>query len=605
MLDKLRREESGAVLVLVTLLMAALLLLAGLIIDMGGVRTYRANNQLISDAAASAGALAAASTGNGQEACHAAKDYVILNTPDVSSLAGIDCSTFPMSCTAGTPDVVASDTENGYTVTISYPVGDGSSFMTSKLTGAPAQPTSGEDGEACERVAVGINSEWEATFTQLAGYDSFAADVHTVAKANLPSGESVPINLLVLDRFGTDGCTSLEAGGNGGIFVRAILNPDNDGDPSNGLTPELIQGVAAADSDASAGCGSAVINVSGANPIIRADGPAGCSNQTGMYSLGGLTAGEGCGRVQTLAPGTPGCNFPACSPGGGTNTPNPDPTALPARLTRAPVDHRYNCQAGYDTLDPALEWATSALKVGNEQDIDDCADAASNDPHIHDLIRDVGETGWPTGFTNQWTDTYSCTTAASDPPISVIGDWWVDCPGPGFRINSTVVFADGNVVFDGDVDIRSDGALAVVNTSASPGWVFLRDGELKKAGQASLTLAYTMVYASETSSVSLSGGNSGSLTWIAPASGDFDDLALWSDSAEPHRWAGQANLDMEGVFFTPLALTQYTGQGSQLQVNAQFIADKLSAGGQGILVVAPEFTRAVQFPVEPQSILIR
>jgi Flp pilus assembly protein TadG len=605
MLDRLRRDESGAVLVLVTLMMVVLLLLAGLVIDIGGVRSYRAGNQSISDSAASAGALAAAISGNGQEACQAAKDYVMTNTPGITSLANIDCSAFPTSCSAGTVDVVQTDVDGGYTVTISYPVADDSPFMSSKLTGAAAQPASAADGEPCQRVAVGIRSEWQATFTKLAGYETFAADVHTVAKANLPSEDSVPINLLVLDRFGTDGCTSLEAGGSGnvGIIVRAILNPDSDGDPSNGSTPEVIQGVAAADSDASAGCGKAVIDISGSNAMIQADGPEGCSNQTGTYLLGVLTAGEGCGRVQTLAPGTPGCNFPACSPGGGTNTPNPEPTALPGRLTRAPVDHRYNCQVDYDSLDPALSWATRPLTVGNEQDIDDCEKAATDDPHIHDLIRDVGETGLPSisGF-SRWSDTYSCTLSASDPPIAETGSWWVDCPT--LQLNTDVAFSNGNVVFDGEIRVQAQGSLTVANSLGSPGWVFLRNGALEKAGQASLNFTYTMVYLSRTSTVSMSGG-SGSLTWIAPNSGDFDDLALWSDSSILHKWAGQANLDMEGVFFSPWATAEYTGGSGQNQVEAQFIADKLDAGGQGVLVVAPAFGRAVEFPIDPQTTMIR
>jgi hypothetical protein len=209
----------------------------------------------------------------------------------------------------------------------------------------------------------------------------------------------------------------------------------------------------------------------------------------------------------------------------------------------------------------------------------------------------------PTGFTNRWTAAgYSCSTSSSDAPIIESGDWWIDCPA--LRLNSPVVITDGNVVFDGDVDIRAQGSLTVANPISAPGWAFLRGGELKKAGQASVAFAYTMVYASATSNVSLTGG-SGSLIWIAPDSGDFDDLALWSDSPLDHKWAGQASLDMEGVFFTPLATVIYTGQGTQQQVNAQFIADKLKAGGNGVLVIAPEFGRAVSFPVEPQTTLIR
>jgi hypothetical protein len=62
---------------------------------------------------------------------------------------------------------------------------------------------------------------------------------------------------------------------------------------------------------------------------------------------------------------------------------------------------------------------------------------------------------------------------------------------------------------------------------------------------------------------------------------------------------------MEGVFFTPLATGDYAGTAGQNQTKAQWIADKLVARGQGILVIQPEFGRAVEFPISPRTTLIR
>jgi hypothetical protein len=134
--------------------------------------------------------------------------------------------------------------------------------------------------------------------------------------------------------------------------------------------------------------------------------------------------------------------------------------------------------------------------------------------------------------------------------------------------------------------------------------VFLRNGALKKAGQGSLYLHNTTLYASKTSTIGLTGGT-GEVRWISPNQGDFDDLALWSDSLIRHKFAGQAALTLEGTFFAPLATIEYTGNGSQKQVRAQFIAHRLHAGGNGALVVAPEFGRAVTFPTNPTTNLIR
>ena len=283
-------------------------------------------------------------------------------------------------------------------------------------------------------------------------------------------------------------------------------------------------------------------------------------------------------------------------------------------MTRAPIDHRFNCKADYTTLNPpSIIWATDSLTATNEQDISPCPEAANDTPDIHNLINLVKQTGTPPGF-QRWTTDHTCILAASNPPLVLGGDWHVDCPQ--FKINSTVIFNGGNVVFDGDVSIQASGTLAVNTTAGIPGdpdtysaatpeaWVFLRNGALKKAGQGSLYLHNTTLYASKTSTIDMAGGT-GTVLWVAPNQGDFDDLALWSDSPDRHKFAGQAALTLEGAFFTPLATIQYTGLGSQSQVRAQFIADKLHVGGNGTLIVAPEFGRAVVFPTNPTTTLIR
>jgi hypothetical protein len=61
--------------------------------------------------------------------------------------------------------------------------------------------------------------------------------------------------------------------------------------------------------------------------------------------------------------------------------------------------------------------------------------------------------------------------------------------------------------------------------------------------------------------VALAGNGSEKLKWIARDSGPFDDLSPWSDSSLIQDWAGNADLTMKGVFFTPLAMGQYTGNG--------------------------------------------
>jgi hypothetical protein len=593
------------VVLVIALIMVALLLLGGLVIDLGGLRGFRGSQQAISDAAAAAGAMTLAETRDGQAACDAAKAYVITNGREIDSLAGIDCSLFPAVCDSTTDEVTVTTVEGRFTIGITHPVSDASPLMDSEILGAPDQPASSEDGHQCERIAVSIHTTFGTTFSQLAGIDELPANVHTVAKASMARGHAYPVNLLVLDRTG---CQTIHSSGNGGIYVDAVYDDDEDDDPSNGLQPVLEPGLAASDSDGSAGCGGSdgVIDIDGSNAVIRADGPEGCSSESGTHLVVALIAGEGCGTIQTIAPGTPGCNFPACTAGGG-NAPNPDPTELPLRLTRAAVDYRYNCKPDYTTIPAAISWSTWALTAAGGQDIPGCLDAGP--AHIDDLIAAVGQTGTPIGF-QSWTGAgYPCTVQGSPGTTILVpaGNWHVDCPV--FAVKRTVVFQGGNVVADGPIEIEASGILAI---NAAPGsyaavdpeaWVFLRSGYLRKAGDAVLIMNNTFLYASKNAHVEMMGGD-GRLVWIAPDQGDFDDLALWGDSPTTHLWAGQADLEMEGVFFTPFAQADYAGTAGQNQVRAQFVAHTLHARGQGTLVVAPEYGRSVQFP-RAESALIR
>jgi len=79
--------------------------------------------------------------------------------------------------------------------------------------------------------------------------------------------------------------------------------------------------------------------------------------------------------------------------------------------------------------------------------------------------------------------------------------------------------------------------------------------------------------------------------------GNFDKLALWSESSAGHSIGGQASLSLDGVFFTPNATMTFTGQGSFDQVRAQFIANKLVMSGQGELIMQPDPSRVVLIPI--------
>jgi hypothetical protein len=590
-----RLNDRGFSLMMVALSLMLLLGVAAFAIDLSAMRLDRALDQRVADAAASAGALGAYET-NGQTGCETAIAYVQLNAPQIGPLATAGCSTVPATCDPATPTEVT-QTVGRFTVTMVYPVPDGNALMNPGAVGAGSQGVVAADGNPCERFGVRIAATHQASFAQVMGWTQGTTTVHAVARAFLPPPSGTPINLLILDRFG---CQALKASGNGGILVTAIFDPD---------TGTLLPGEAAVDSDGSSGCpfDGGVIDIDGTNAVMRADGPVGCPNQTGTETFSGLLMGHGCGLIRTIAPGTPGCNWPACTASGGANpnNPNPLPTAMAARLTRAPVDHRYNCRVDYSVPDLAVTWAADPLTVSNEQVIPGCS---SGGDHIYDLIKTVGQSGSPGVGWSTWSSSYPCDIPSSQPAISISGNWWIDCAA--FNVRTSVTITGGSAVADGNVAITSNTGHLAMNNTGAPGYLFLRNGLFRKDGQASITLNETMVYASKTSRVQMDGGGSGSLTWVAPddPAHPFDDLALWSDSTvtvAPHIWAGQAGLVMEGAFFVPIVTVEYAGTASQNQTEAQFIADKLHARGQGVLKVSPIADRAVGIRPPPRSVLIR
>lgn len=570
---------------------------SALAVDIGALWLQRSADQSVTDSAAAAGALEAAST-DGQVACQVALSYVVVNSDEIDALDSSGCfPAFSGTCTPGESLTVAS---GRFTVTVTYPVADDDALMTSGIVGARSQALHADDGQPCERVGVEMTAVRRSLFAQFLGHDQGRTVVHTVAAATR-SDEGAPINLLVLDRTG---CQTIYVQGNGGIIVDAVVQKDSSGNPIG-----LVEGLAASDSDGSVGCSSdGVIDVDGSGSTIRADGPEGCPDQIGTHSVDSFTAGEGCGLVQTVAPGTPGCapsvNTPACTPGaGGSNRPLPEPTALSSRITREAVDHRFNCWPDYTLPPSGTGWAVDSLT--GDQSINGCP-AGSSD-HIYDLILDVGPatSGKPVnrGLWSNWVGDlgHSCTVDSSDPDVTINGNVVFDCPTLSVKRQVRV---NGNAVFNGDVEVTSSsGHLMITNDPASPGWAFFRGGVLSKGGNGSLTFNHTTVYMTKTSNVAMAGGD-GSLTWVAPDTGDFDDLALWSDSPAVHQWAGQASLVMEGIFFTPLATGDYSGTSGQNQTDAQWIADKLVARGQGTLVIRPAVDRGISLG-NPITHLIR
>ncbi len=210
---------------------------------------------------------------------------------------------------------------------------------------------------------------------------------------------------------------------------------------------------------------------------------------------------------------------------------------------------------------------------------------------------------WTTNLdgTPRYPCTVDDTTWLLGDTISVSGDWWVDCPGglivagpsDDFR---TVEFNAGDVVFDGNIDLRSFGVLRVNPAPSSDHVIFVRNGDLKKGAQTRISMQQTFVFL-QNGVIDL-GGGALPLTWTAPLAGIFEDLALWSEAPLQHEIGGQSNNTLTGTFFTPFASPfKLTGQGGQFQTDAQFITRRLEVGGQGEVLMHPDPERTTLIPI--------
>jgi hypothetical protein len=569
------RSDRGASIFMLAISLFLLIGASAIAVDIAAIWLDRSTDQKVTDAAAAVGILEAFQTGS-QAACEAVLNYVAVNTTDLDSVDTSGCAAkFAGVCNDSLPLRELEVKEGRYDITVVYPVDGNDDLMTSRIVSRTPQALVEDDGEPCERLGVKMTSTRNSLFAQVLGFGEGTTTVHTVAM-RIVGDDRPPLNLIVLDRTN---CNAISVNGGGQIIATPVV----DYDPDTGNPVGLVPGLIIADSDGS-GCSGAngVINVSGGGSVIRSDGPP-CDNGEPEYTFEGFTAQEGCGRIQVLAPAIgPGCSLKACSVSGGANEPKPAPTPLGSPYTRQPADHKYNCHADYTSPPDGTTWAADALTTGNQQNIKPCEDTAERDPYIYNLIDFVGprSDGLPDSTFKYWrAEGNDCNPGGN---ITVNGNWVVDC---NLQITSgkNVTINNGNVVFDRSVTVN--GSLTINPPTDDP-WIFFRGGTLTKGGNGTIVLNDAMVYMSKSSDVKLSGG-AGPLTWTAPTTGVFANLALWSDSADAQSWSGQADLTLSGVFFMPRAIASYSGSGVQDQTDAQWLAWRLSVGGGAILKISP------------------
>lgn len=559
---------------------AGMLLLLGIVaivVDLAALRLDIRADRLASDAAATAGVMAMDpfAGADAADGCEVAWEYLLINLEDADSgQVPPDCATvFAASCDSAVARTATAQA-GPYTFEIVHPVPDGHALMGSQTVNAAI------DGVPCQRLAVAVTRGRDHVFAQLMGFESATTEVHSVARVDPDAGGGEVVPLLVLEPVD---CAALYTSGQGKVTVSfdedtqtpGFIVVDSNASTCGNPNPFSI------DSQGNQKGWIRAIPVPGTNipSAILSFALAGISpaNPARSYDPGDLT--DAVDAADITDPDEPIESWYRLYP---------EPIAVSRRITRAPIDWRYNCKTGYPGYPIDLGDASAGTIP-----IPDCPGTAA--PNIDDHVNAYGS-GVP-AFQNWLGAGHSCNVGTT---ITVSGDWYVDCPN-GLVVNGGHVTFDGsNVVFTGGIDLRSSATLRINPGASDDYFVFIRkegnNGTILKNAQSSLLMERTFVYLAD-GIVDLRGG-AGGLTWTAPEGGAFEDLALWSEGRYPHEIGGQAGNTLTGTFFTPYAEPfGLTGQGGQFQLEAQFITRRLEMKGQGEVKMHPDPTKTTLIPI--------
>jgi len=599
---RVERDDRGVVLPMFVLLLVALIGMAAIVIDLAALRLDVRLNRAAADLAATAGAEAMNTLSGGTPYAGCTETWLYLEKNLGLSPAGDPCSSFPQTTCNASSEITQSKTAGAYTVTVINPVSDSDSLM------AFYHQTTNEsemgDGTPCERIGVTINETRPYTFGRLYATNG-GTTIHAVARFSILGGELYPA-IATLDQHG---CSNPTKGLPGGIdAASAIIHAFGVSPSTSGIIYSDSDGTGSLSLSTPVPCttGDPVVNSQGSG-YIEADGPS--TYQPGKIGLYGLN---------TLSPavaysGTTSSANPCVA---GTFNICPTPTVLPTRITRTPIDTIYHC---------------SKLPGANP-----CNGAA--DP-IQDLVATYhsGVGTIPSGNTVSGS---ACTVSGTQ---TFTQDEYFNCSslyikGTGSTPAIVNLLAGGTYVFAGTVDVENNGYLNVISgvlpVSSQPGGgitattcptsvgdtiLYIRSpGGFTAATSGTANLCNTFMYA-EGDSGSTSGGlitlgSSDNVFWRpshATTSG-FAKLMFWSEgsgttsipSTTSSNWQGGANLDMDGILFSPNTWLLVGGNGAVNAKNVQMWWDALQLNGHSVVLnLAPDPNNAT--PITGGISLIR
>lgn len=643
-------DESGATLILIAISMVAMLIMAGIVLDLGVVRSDKTNNKSTADFATAAGMRALEGPGGTirsfQGACGAAQ-YLVQNSDQMDDLSGqwktaagvsvapfnrnaADCGLGAFRDLACLPDYLADyeatwawldATADGGKMAVDiysgYQLPDPDFTETSSQGSDTGDPLLGN----CDHIGVIIGETQPAGFSALAGADELNSTIRSVGRVTVGSQQTEVVALLLLEMVD---CQALFTNGNN-ARVRVRATPV--GAPTR---PGLIH----LNSDARGG------GCTGSNRAIEGS----------LYSGGGpsiIAEGAGPGKpgkigVRAVVTNPAYAHTPACDDplvAGCTISPVPIDRGI---VTRRPVDERFRLplQAARSQANTRFGW-TSATLPGDYAYVGDCTSLAGTTVTAAGIgaakvFCDADFSVGP-GATVIFDDTIEEVVVKGR--VSVQGQLELNNPR-GFYVRGTTSTGKNAAGFDvngGRLLVNHRGAASCAarpGSAAEVNKLFLGGGGLNGGSNAVFRLCQTFVHAMGNGSIPATDGVNpynnlqngwvrtgaqSTVDWSAPDATDdplqpgdarfsnFEDMALWTETSEVSEVGGQGGLTITGIFFLPNANpVKLSGQSSIGQpFNAQFIARKLELRGVTSLEMAPNPNDSIPTPVFEGFTLVR
>ncbi len=632
-----RRREDGVVALFVALMMSVLVVVAAMVLDFGIVRLDRQEVKADADAAALAG-IAAGDAGNGQVYSYRAvcgalaylrADGGLSGLPDdicssvsLPALSTVTCTTLAATHATYDQEVTAGGVR--YRVVIQAPYDPTVGGWSDESLPTVSSDQSTTDG--CDQLGVQIFESRKPGLGSLATSGDLTFGVRSAARAMIGGDDALAPALMLLERSACSVLTVGSAGAGTGTYV--VVR-------GSGATPGSIHlDTSATWSDCGSGSNQQAVQGKQSDGVI-AYGSVTPLGTSGVISSVALDDGKPSNIVFDSVNNVYGT--PAVSGLGGTKNP-----AQPRSLVgRTPVDVRYRAAVRTAIGQAGPVWGNSSgwtvagcnptaaqLAVTTRLWIDCTGNSGTT---LNDKIISASEVyfnGFVKGGTVSMpnaTRVYVSNTSAGGSAISASALSLSN--GSGFcvrqacgatnRCSTTASSARARLfIRQGTID-ASGGTLRLCNTTAVLLGSNTTNGCVPSDDGAAPT-SQPCTGSTGTSQINVAGQTM--IDWTAPnqytgaiptenrasAWANFEDLALWSESAGTYKFTGGGGMSTVGVYMVPNGMPVNVGGGSsQTLTNAQYIARTFSVSGGGTLSLSADPRNVVTIPAVSGYLLVR